>query len=291
MNQAYVVIALVVAVLATGCSHALTQPMPELKGALGLKISKETASGWTDMPIGVHRIPETSVYVSGHQGAAGIGALFGPIGLAAAHAAAQSTGEKKAGDPAALRIDIAAEADRVLKEELDRRREVARFATAGDRADATLEIVPFIVLTFIGEERVRPWVVLKARLLDLGGDEKWKTRYITSLGAPRPLTGDTGWTSDGGQPLRSVIDRSLKRGIDVMLRDAVGALPRGKGRVVKLRGNWVWVKPTMEVSGEILEETAEHLIVKPDVADAIVFAGISIVEPGALTISAFDTAQ
>jgi hypothetical protein len=194
-------------------------------------MTKETASGWTDMPIGVHRIPETSVYVSGHQGAAGIGALFGPIGLAAAHAAAQSTGEKKAGDPAALRIDIAAEADRVLKEELDRRREVARFATAGDRADATLEIVPFIVLTFIGEERVRPWVVLKARLLDLGGDEKWKTRYITSLGAPRPLTGDTGWTSDGGQPLRSVIDRSLKRGIDVMLRDAVGALPRGKGRV------------------------------------------------------------
>jgi hypothetical protein len=150
-----------------------------------------------------------------------------------------------------LRIDIAAEADRVLKEEL--------------------------VLTFIGEERVRPWVVLKARLLDLGGDEKWKTRYITSLGASRPLTGDTGWTSDGGQPLRSLIDRSLKRGIDVTLRDAVGALPRGKGRVVKLRGNWVWVKPTMEVSGEILEE--------------IVFAGISIVEPGALTISAFETAQ
>jgi hypothetical protein len=151
--------------------------------------------------------------------------------------------------------------------------------------------VPFIVLTFIGEERVRPWVVLKARLLDLGGDEKWKTRYITSLGEPRPLTGDTGWTSDGGQPLRSAIDRSLKRGIDVMLRDAAGALPRGKGRVVKLRGNWVWVKPPMEVSGEILEETPEHLIVKPDVADGIVFAGISIVEPGALTISASDTAK
>lgn len=78
------------------------------------------------MPIGVHRIPETSVYVSGHQGAAGIGALFGPIGLAAAHAAAQSTGEKKPGDPAALRIDIAAEADRVLKVELDRRLDVVR---------------------------------------------------------------------------------------------------------------------------------------------------------------------
>ena len=286
MNRAFVVVALVVAVVSTGCSHALTQPMPELKGALGLKISQETASGWTDMPIGVHRIPETSVYVSGHQGAAGIGMLFGPIGLAAAHAAAQSTGEKKAGDPAVLRIDIAAEADRVLKEELDRRRDVVRFAAAGSRAEATLEIVPFIVLTFVGEERVRPWVVLKALLKGAGGDEQWKTRYITSFGDPRPLAGDNGWTIDGGQPLRSAIDRSLKTGIDVMLRDAAGELPRGKGRVVKLRGNWVWVKQTMEVSGEILEQTPERLIVKPDVADAIVFAGISIVEPGALTITA-----
>ena len=288
MSGALVFVALVVAVLASGCSHALTQPMPELKGALGLKISQESASGWTDMPIGVHRIPDTSVYVSGHQGAAGVGMLFGPIGLAAAHAAAQSTGERKAGDPAALRIDIAAEADRVLKEELERRREVVRFAPAGGRADATLEVVPFVVLTFVGEDRVRPWVVLKALLRDAGGGEKWKTRYITSFGTPRPLAGDNGWTTDGGQPLRSAIDRSLKMGIDVLLRDAAGELPRGKGRVVKLRGNWVWVKQPMEVSGEILEETPERLIVKPEVADAIVFAGISIVEPGSLAITATD---
>lgn len=288
MSRAVILFALVVAVLSTGCSHALTQPMPEWKGALGLKVSPETASGWTDMPIGVHRIPETSVYVSGHQGAAGIGMLFGPIGLAAAHAAAQSTGEKKAGDPSVLRIDIAAEADRVLKDELDRRRDVVRFAAAGSQADATLEVVPFIVLTFVGEELVRPWVVLKALLKDASGGEKWKTRYITSFGDPRPLAGDNGWTIDGGQPLRSAIDRSLRTGIDVMLRDAAGELPRGKGRVVKLRGNWVWVKQPMEVSGEILEETPERLIVKPDVADAIVFAGISIVDPGALTVTAPD---
>ena len=51
------------------------------------------------------------------------------------------------------------------------------------------------------------------------------------------------------------------------------------------------MKQPMEVSGEILEHTPERLIVKPDVADAIVFAGISIVEPGALTITASDTAK
>jgi hypothetical protein len=291
MKSRWAAIALVVAVAASGCTHAMIQPMPELKGQLALKISPETASGWTDMPIGVHRIPETSVYVSGHQGAAGVGVLFGPIGLAAAHAAAQSTGEKKTGDPTALRIDIAAEADRVLREELERRRDVVRFAPFGGRAEATLEVVPFIVLTFIGEERVRPWVVLKAALKDASGSEKWKTRYITSLGDPRRLTGDDGWTIAGGEPLRTAVDRSLRAGVDVMLRDAAGALQRGKGRVVKLRGNWVWVKQPMEVTGEILEETPAMLVVKPEVADAIVFAGISIVDPGTLTITAPDPAK
>ena len=291
MKSCWAAIALVVAVAVSGCTHAMIQPMPEVKGQLALKISPETASGWTDMPIGVHRIPETSVYVSGHQGAAGVGVLFGPIGLAAAHAAAQSTGEKKTGDSAALRIDIAADADRVLREELERRRDVVRFAPAAGRAEATLEVVPFIVLTFIGEERVRPWVVLKAALKDASGGETWKTRYITSLGDPRRLTGDDGWTIDGGEPLRKAVDRSLRAGVDVMLRDAAGALPRGKGRVVKLRGNWVWVKQPMEVTGEILEETAAMLIVKPEVADAIVFAGISIVDPGTLTVTAPDQAK
>jgi hypothetical protein len=285
MKSLWTAIALVVAVAASGCTHAMIQPMPELKGQLGLRISEDKASGWTDMPIGVHRIPETSVYVSGHQGAAGVGVLFGPIGLAAAHAAAQSTGEKKTGDSTALRIDIAAEADRVLKEELERRRDVVRFAPPGSRAEATLEVVPFIVLTFIGEDRVRPWVVLKTALKNATGDEKWKTRYMTSLGDPRPLAGDNGWTIDGGEPLRKAIDRSLRVGVDVMLRDAAGTLPRGKGRVVKLRGNWVWVKQSMEVTGEILEETPDLLVVKPEVADAIVFAGISIVDPRTLTVT------
>ena len=179
----------------------------------------------------------------------------------------------------------------MLREELERRRDVVRFAPFGGGAEATLEVVPFIVLTFIGEERVRPWVVLKAAFKDASGSEKWKTRYITSLGDPRRLTGDDGWTIAGGEPLRTAVDRSLRAGVDVMLRDAAGALPRGKGRVVKLRGNWVWVKQPMEVTGEILEETPAMLVVKPEVADAIVFAGSSIVDPGTLTITAPDPAK
>lgn len=112
----------VTAIAATGCAHALSQPMPDLKGRLAVKISNEQPSKMSEMPLGVHQIPDTSVYVSGHQGAAGVGMLFGIIGVAVAHAPAQTTGEKKTQDARAqLRLDIPKLAEQVLTEELARR--------------------------------------------------------------------------------------------------------------------------------------------------------------------------
>src|SRR5919108_2442642 len=113
MSCRTIALILILATMTTGCA-SLTTPMPEVKGSLALTVSKERPSAWTDMPMGVHQIPESSVYVSGHQGAAGVGAAFGIIGLAVAHAAATATGEKKIGDPAAVRIDIASDTRRVL---------------------------------------------------------------------------------------------------------------------------------------------------------------------------------
>lgn len=277
MNARRIGSVLVGAVLATGCA-TLGRPMPEVKGPLAVSVATERPSGWTDMPIGVHQIPDSSVYVSGHQGAAGAGAAFGLIGLAAAHAAASATGEKKAGDPAALRIDIVAETRRVLDEELGRRRDPGRFAAAGAPSGATLEVVPYVVLTFVGQERVRPWVVLKTALKDGGGSEQWKTRYMATLDEPRVLGGDDGWAARGGEPLRGAIDRALRAGVEVLLRDAAGQLARGQGRVTKVRGHWVWVKEPLEVSAEILEELPDRLVVRPEVPDGVVFAGISVLD-------------
>jgi hypothetical protein len=70
----------------------------------------------------------------------------------------------------------------------------------------------------------------------------------------------------------------------VLLRDASGALPRKTGRVVEVRTQWVWVKPFLERSAEVLEETEESLVVVPDVADAFVFAGVNILDKKAVTL-------
>ena len=123
----------------------------------------------TEMPIGVHQIDDTAVYVSGHQGAAGVGVLFGPIGVAAAHAAAQSTGEKKTQDAQAqLRLDMSKLTEQILADELTRRAAEGRFAPGGATGDGRLEIVPYLVVNFIGEEQVRlgfaPQLTLEAEL-------------------------------------------------------------------------------------------------------------------------------
>jgi hypothetical protein len=76
---------------------------------------------------------------------------------------------------------VTAAAQRILDEELTRRGEALRFAPAGTAGAGTLEIAPFAVLTFIGEDQVRPWIVLKTTLKTAGGEEQWKTRYIASV--------------------------------------------------------------------------------------------------------------
>lgn len=280
-----IAIVLVVAVIVTGCSQALQQPMPAISDRLGLIVSKEPPSKWTDMPMGVHQIPDASVYVSGHQGAAGVGAAFGLIGLAIAHAAAQSTGERKTQSvQTLLKVDMPALTETALADELARSNHADRFV-AGRPTGAALEIVPYLVLTFIGNDEARPWVVLKTALKDASGNERWKTRYSASLGTPRPLGGDRGWVADDGAAFRGAVDRSLRAALAVLLRDASGTLPRGRGRSVKVKGHWVWVKPMLEPSVEVLDETPETLIVAPKVPDGIVYAGISILDRRAVSVT------
>ncbi len=225
------------------------------------------------------------VYVSGHQGASGsIGILFGVIGVAAAHAAAQSTGQKKTQDVQThLRLDLAAATQRVLAEELQRNA-ATRFVPAGSIADGSIEIVPYLVINFLGDDQVRPWVVLQAVLKDASGGEKWKMRYVVSLGHPRLLTGEAGWTDGGGAVLRSALEGAMRSAVVLLMRDASGTLPRNTGRDVKVRAQWVWFKDYSEWPAEVLEETEDTIVVVPKVADAAASAGVNVFPKKAVEI-------
>jgi len=276
-------------IAATGCAHALSQPMPELKGQLALKVLTEQPSKMNDMPLGVYQIPDTSVYVSGHQGASNVGMLFGIIGVAAAHAAAQSTGEKKTQDATThLKVDLRSITEQMLADELSRRADSGRFAPVGSAGNGTIEIIPYLVVNFIGEDRARFWVALKTSLKDAGGEEKWKTKYHAGVGEARPLTGEGGWASDDGGPVRDVVGKNLRLAIDALLRDASGTLPRGTGRTVAIKTQWVWMKPFFESRAAVLEETEDTLVVVPDVMDGFVFAGVNILDKKSITVTPAD---
>jgi hypothetical protein len=141
------------------------------------------------------------------------------------------------------------------------------------------------VVCSTGNDQVRPWVFLKTSLKDGAGEEKWKTRYIVSLGQPRALAGPNGWAPGDGSTLRAAVDKGLRTAVDLMLRDASGSLARTE-RPVKIRTQWPWVKEAMDVTADVLEETPDRLVVLPKVGDVSVFAGVNVLDKSAVTITA-----
>jgi hypothetical protein len=108
---------------------------------------------------------------------------------------------------------------------------------------------------------MRPWVFVKTRLKDKTGAEKWKMRYIVSLGEPRPLEGPGGWAAGDGAFLRLAVDQALRTALDLMMRDASGRLQRQAGRDVKVRAQWAWSKEMVEYAAEILDETTDRMVI------------------------------
>ena len=277
VRAALVLVALALA--STGCTHALSQPMPAASGKLAVAVTREQPSKGSDMPLGVHQIPDSSTYVSGHQGAApAVGMLFGLIGVAAAHAAAQSTGEKKTEAAAAqLRIDVAEMAERVVAQAMAQRPDDERLTLEAAGPGGRVELAPFLLMNFVGNDQVRPWVALRAAIKDAKGAEKWRTRYFACVDDLRPLGGPDGWAPGEGTSLRAAVESALRAAVEVFLKDVDGGLQRGKGQAATVKGQWPWVKQPLAIPAEIVAEMDELLVVVPKVSDVVVFAGVTIV--------------
>ena len=69
-----------------GPAGAAPAPSP---APTAIVFSEKGANGMSDLPMGVHRIPDSDVVVSGYQGGGGIGMLFGVVGVLVAGQAAE----------------------------------------------------------------------------------------------------------------------------------------------------------------------------------------------------------
>ena len=248
--------------LATGCaSHATRAPMPDIKGPLAVRVSSESLDSW-DTPFGVYRFPDTAVYVSGHQSErreSTLAGLFGVGGGFMASAMAASDSEAKTKDARThLAVDLRALTEQMLAEALARQSQPDRFVAANQSAVNSLELVPFAVVTFIGESRSRLWVGLKATLVDRGGKQLWKARYHSGADMDRSLTGEGGWASDDGTIARDAIRRNLGLALDALLADASASR---SGRAARVIAQWVWFPQMYTREVEILDESEDIVVV------------------------------
>jgi hypothetical protein len=273
-----------------GCaSFRAVEPLPaEVKRPVGVAVSTEPPSKMTDMPIGVYQVADSTLYISGHQQGQAAGLLFGLLGLAVAHGVNQDEARQRVKEAEArLHTQLIDGTRKLVEEKLQRN--PASGAVAGERSGGgTLELTPFVVLTYVNDTEARPFVIVKARLLDASKQETWWTRYVVSGGEDRPIDGAGGWAADQGQPLREAVRRGLDTALDMMLMDTAGTLPRGKGRPAKLKGRYAFVQQELDLPGEVLEETPQRIVFAPRVGDVVVFAGVNVFDRRTVELGAPD---
>lgn len=275
------------ALLFSGCaSFNSTKPAPAQSQPIGVDFTAAELSGWTDLPIGTYRVPDSQVIISGHQKGGAAGLLFGVVGVAIQHSANKAGGKdavKEAED--ALRISLVEEGKMAVSALVSGEPFATKFKAGSAGVGPTISVSAAVVLTFINETEVRPFVVLKTKMPDTTRKTKgWSTRYIASSGAPRPLGGDSGWLTDGGTELRTTVSADLKKALEVMLRDVSSPFVRNESAMTTVEGHFPYVKAKLQTTGYQLGEDDASIYFIPKLGDVIVFAGVNIM-PKSLTAS------
>ena len=273
---------LAMTLLFTGCaSFERVQPAPRQATAISVKLTADELSGWTDLPAGAHRIPDSQVIVSGHQKGGMGGVLFGLIGVALQHAVNTGIGQDAVKSvEGTLKINLTNQARTKLDSLLEEDRFKAGFTTTPPTANSpVLSVTTALVLTFVNDTEIRPYIVLKASLREMTTKEPvWSTRYISSSGVARPLTGEFSWTANEGAYLKQSIESNLARALTFMLRDVATPTPRDPARLIWVQAGFPFVKRRLETIGYQLAEDDASITIVPKLSDVIIFTGINILD-------------
>jgi hypothetical protein len=197
--------------LLTGCaSFNAIKTIPAQIQPSSFTVSKELPSKMSELPIGVYNIPESKTYLSGHQKGLGVGMFFGLIGIAIANSANESRGKEMLKEiESSLKLDLVTSTERVLGQQIDALKLARRYTVAPKPYNGTMQLLPYLVLSFVNETEARPFVILRASYADANGKETWWTRYISGAAEKRNLAGENGWASNNGKVLQDAVEATL----------------------------------------------------------------------------------
>ncbi|MBI5258562.1 MAG: hypothetical protein HY855_18800 [Burkholderiales bacterium] len=270
-------------VMLTGCaSFEFTKAPPVQAQPVSLQLSTEGLSSWSDLPIGVYRVPDSQVVITGHQKAAGASMMFGLIGVAIAHSANAAAGGQTVKDvEQQLRITLDDQVKAALGASLAA--DGTQRFTLEPGSGPALVLTPAVVLSFTNDTDLRPYVVLKAALQ--GADKKplWSTRYIASTGPAKPLLGEGSWTANDGALLKDALKANVHQAVRTMLRDLRDPYKRDDNELTMVQGHFPFIKPRMQTVGYKLGEDEHHIAFIPKLGDVLVFTGVNLLDKGSTT--------
>jgi hypothetical protein len=247
--------------------------------------SDEGMSRMNDLPMGVHRIPDSNVIISGHQKGGGIGMLFGIVGMAIQSSANASGGTAKVRTMEDdLRFNATAKATELTNAILaadEKHRQI--FSLSATTSGSTLAVSPYIVITFQGETEVRPYIVLKTKLYTAADQSPKAEKYFCCEGKALPLSGPGGLAENGGAGLKALLTAELETAIRVMLQDRAQPYPRDKESRITVKGYLPFVGKPFKMKGYDLGKYNDYSLIDFP-AGLLVFGGVNIAEPGSLEV-------
>lgn len=255
---------------------------------LSLFIDGKGPNGMSDLPMGVKRIPDSNIVVSGHQKGGALGLLFGVVGMAIQSAANTDAGGKRTNDlQDALRFDVTGRASElagsILAEEAFR----GAYTLATAESPSGVTMVPYIVLTFVNETDVRPFIVLKTKLDPEAGSKKPRTiKYFCCEGPAMPLAGEGSLTANNGEKLKALLNAELDTALRIMLMDRRQPFARNDDARLDVNGSLPFVGKPFKWRAWDLGNYKDYKLLEFR-GGILVFGGVHAVEPGALEITPY----
>jgi hypothetical protein len=271
---------LAAASLVCGCAtHELSKAPPAETRPIVIKYAGDDVSGMTDLPLGTYRIPDSQVIVSGHQKAGRAGMAFGLIGVAVANSIDKSGGKSAVGSSeAALHVTLKDEGKDKLAQ-LVGTKYPQKFTLDAGVDGPTVTVTGDIILTFVSDSEALPFVDLRVRFAEPKPSTKtWTTRYLCSIGPPKPLQGPGGWVDDQGAGFRTTVSAELERVLDVMLSDMSSPTPRDESHRVLVTGYFPFLKGRFQIIGYPIADSTDYFIFTPKIGDAAVLAGVQVLD-------------
>ncbi|WP_297811111.1 hypothetical protein [uncultured Methylophaga sp.] len=226
----------------------------------------------------MHQIPDSQVILSGHQDIRSVESILGPAGFDLAARKNSELGQ-------ALTVRLTEPAQEIARELIAGPVLSQRYTSLPADDAPYLEVRSSVILTLQGEEMIKPFIVLHAEL-KFGGTNfiQWQGRYIASSGPAKPIRGDESWLSDDGKALNANILKSLKKAIDVMLHDVASPYPRSANRLIAVKGYYPYLNTPLQTVGYQLAEDATYMTFLPKLSNAVIFAGVNIVDKDTVEI-------